>query len=32
MLLVFGTGCALAAVSVFFGTRTARLARIEGKF
>ena len=31
MLLVFGTGCAIAAVSVLFGTRTARLARIEAK-
>ena len=31
MLLVFGTGCVIAAVSVLFGTRTARLARIEAK-
>jgi len=32
MLLVFGTGCVIAAASVFFGMRTARLARIEAKF
>ncbi|WP_407692806.1 MFS transporter [Rhizobium herbae] len=32
MLLVFGTGCVIAAASVFFGMMTARLARIEAKF
>ncbi|OBZ93363.1 MFS transporter [Pararhizobium polonicum] len=32
MLLVFATGCAVAATAVLFALRTARLARTEAKF